>query len=71
MSLLMLSMYGLGPISQAISGAILQISLPGLFAAAGIGLVIPAVIAYRYRTIWDFVAQEETPSDAETLVPTS
>ena len=71
MSLLMLSMYGLGPISQAISGAILQISLPGLFAAAGIGLMIPAVIAYRYRTIWDFVAADDTPSDAEALVASS
>jgi MFS family permease len=63
MSLLMLSMYGLGPISQAISGAILQLSLPGLFGAAAVGLVVPAVIAYRYRSIWDFAAAEpETPA---------
>ncbi|HEY3339220.1 MAG TPA: MFS transporter [Propionicimonas sp.] len=63
MSLLMLSMYGLGPISQAISGAILQLSLPGLFGAAAVGLVVPAVIAYRYRSIWDLAAAEpETPA---------
>jgi MFS family permease len=59
MSLLMLAMYGLGPISQVISGAVLQISLPGLFIAAGAGLVVPAVMAYRYRTIWDFDAPDD------------
>ncbi len=69
MSLLMLSMYGLGPISQAISGAILQVSLPGLFAAAALGLAIPAVIAFRNRAIWDFAAAE--PVQPEALVATS
>jgi hypothetical protein len=62
-------MYGLGPISQAISGAILQISLPGLFAAAAVGLAIPAVIAYRNRSIWDFAAAE--PVQPEALIATS
>jgi MFS family permease len=64
MALLMLAMVGLGPISQAISGAVLQVSLPGLFAAAGIGLVIPAVIAYRHRAIWDFDAVTESEVSA-------
>lgn len=68
MSLLMLSMYGLGPISQAISGAILQASLPGLFAAAAAGLAVPAVIAYRNRSIWDFAAAEPAHPEAEALI---
>jgi MFS family permease len=68
MSLLMLAMYGLGPISQVISGAVLQISLPGLFIAAGAGLIVPAVLAYRYRTMWDFSAPDEPHIAASPLV---
>lgn len=59
MSLLMLAMYGLGPVSQVIAGAVLQISLPGMFIAAGAGLIVPAVLAYRHRTIWDFDVPDE------------
>ncbi|MCC6495226.1 MAG: hypothetical protein IT193_03100, partial [Propionibacteriaceae bacterium] len=56
--------------SQAISGAILQISLPGLFAAAAVGLVVPAVIAYRNRSIWDFAAAEPSQPGTGALLAT-
>ncbi len=67
MALLMLAMYGLGPISQAISGAVLQVSLSGLFAVAAAGLVVPGVLVYRYRSIWDFdAAGNESPAGPAT-----
>lgn len=60
MSVLMLSMYGLGPISQVLAGWILQASITWLFCGAAACLVIPAVIALRHRTMWDFTSTSET-----------
>jgi MFS family permease len=69
MSLLMLAMFGLGPISQAIAGAVLQFSVSGLFAAAGAGLLVPGWLVYRHRSIWNFDAAPETaPSQPAALV---
>jgi MFS family permease len=63
MSVVMLSMYGLGPISQIVAGWALQFSVGGLFLGASAGLIIPAVIALRHRSMWDF-----TPADPESRV---
>ncbi|PKQ21495.1 MAG: hypothetical protein CVT65_18260 [Actinobacteria bacterium HGW-Actinobacteria-5] len=54
MALLMLSMYGLAPVSQVVAGAILQLSVTWLFLGAAIGLLVPGVLALRHRTMWDF-----------------
>jgi len=63
MSLLMLSMFGLGPLSQVISGAVLQYSLQGLFFGSALGLMIPAVLAWRHRSIWSFASTEPANPD--------
>ena len=63
MSLLMLSMYGLGPLSQVIAGSVLHYSLPGLFAGAAAGLMIPAVLALRHRSVWEFAPVPEPEAE--------
>ncbi len=40
MSMLMLTITGLSPVSQAVSGAVIKWSLSGLFVIAGVGLVL-------------------------------
>ncbi|MCA0307986.1 MAG: MFS transporter [Actinobacteria bacterium] len=64
MALLMLSMYGLGPVSQVIAGAVLQVSATGLFIGAAAGLLVPAALAFRHRGMWDFTP---APSPADGL----
>ncbi|MCB0911246.1 MAG: MFS transporter [Propionibacteriaceae bacterium] len=71
MSLLMLSMYGLAPISQVVAGAVLQLSVTWLFLGAAIGLLVPGALALRHRTMWDFTPVTDpgqTPREA-TPVP--
>jgi MFS family permease len=68
MSLMMLAMYGLGPVSQAIAGVVLQVSLPGLFLGAAACLFIPAALVWANRSIWDF-STEPGRSDAEPSEP--
>lgn len=52
MAVLMLSMYGLGPISQVAAGAVLHQSVSWLFIGAAIGLVVPTTIALLNRSLW-------------------
>ena len=59
MSVLMLSMYGLGPISQMLAGWVLHFSVTWLFCGAAICLSIPAVVALRHRAMWDFTPIDE------------
>lgn len=54
MAVLMLAMYGLGPISQVAAGAVLRLSVSWLFIGSAIGLVIPATIALLNRSLWQF-----------------
>jgi MFS family permease len=64
MALLMLSMYGLGPLSQVIAGAVLQASASWLFLGAAVGLLVPGALAFRHRDMWDF-----TPAPGPAEVP--
>lgn len=59
MSVLMLSMYGLGPISQMLAGWVLHFSVTWLFCGAAICLLIPAVVALRHRAMWDFAPLDQ------------
>jgi uncharacterized protein (DUF58 family) len=63
MSLIMLAIVGLAPISQAISGAVIRISPQVLFGAAGIGFVLVAVWTATQRDVWT-LGGEETASTA-------
>ena len=51
MSLVMLSMVGLIPISQAVAGAVLRISPAGLFLGAASGFAAMSVLAFSKRAL--------------------
>lgn len=61
MSFLMLSMFGLGPLSQVIAGVVAQVSGSWLFLGAALGLLIPMVIAFRNRGMWDLTQNIDSP----------
>ena len=66
MSLVVLAMVGLGPISQALSGALIKISVQGLFAAAGIGMALVGLLVFAQRHHWVFPpAEESTGGEAD------
>ena len=54
MSLVMLFAVGLVPVSQAISGALIKISLEGLFACCGILIILTAFLVIRSKEIRNF-----------------
>jgi MFS family permease len=54
MSLVMLAMVGLAPISQALSGLLVKVSAPALFSAAGIGMVAVGALVFAQRRTWVF-----------------
>jgi MFS family permease len=58
MSLIMLAMVGLAPISQAISGAVIRISPEVLFGGAGVGFLIVAIWAATQRDAWNLGGDE-------------
>ena len=58
MSLVMLAMVGLGPVSQALSGALMKISVTGLFAASGAGMALTGVLVFAQRRAWVFPPAE-------------
>jgi MFS family permease len=60
MSLLMLAMYGLMPISTAIAGAVLKVSTTALFVGAAVALLIPGIMIFANRNRIDFDAVAET-----------
>jgi Major Facilitator Superfamily len=65
MSLLMLAMVGLAPLSQAIAGAAVKVSLSGLFAAAGLGMLVTGVFVFTRRGVWQFPEEDEGALAAE------
>ena len=54
MSLVMLFAVGLVPVSQAISGALIKISLEGLFVCCGILIILTALFVIRSKEIRNF-----------------
>ncbi len=54
MSLVMLFAVGLVPVSQAISGALIKVSLEGLFACCGVLIVLTAFIVMMSKEIRNF-----------------
>lgn len=57
MSLAMLSMYGLAPVSMALTGVLLKISVQAAFFAAGAGLLVISALAFAQHEIWSFPAE--------------
>lgn len=66
MSLFMLSIFGLTPLSQVITGAILPISSTGLFIGVAILLLIPGLLAFLNRGMWDFTPYVDKESQSAT-----
>jgi MFS family permease len=54
MSLVVLAMVGLGPVSQALAGLLVKISAPALFGTAGAGMLAIGVLVFARRTMWVF-----------------
>ena len=54
MSLVMLAMVGLAPISQAIAGVLVKISAPALFGTAGVGMLLIGGFVFVQRSKWVF-----------------
>lgn len=52
MSLMMLAMVGLVPISQAVSGIVIKLGAVALFVPAGIGLALTGVYAFARQASW-------------------
>ena len=63
MSLIVLSMIGLMPISQALAGAVIRLSPTALFVGAGAGFAALAVMAAVKRSLWTIEGERiEGPS---------
>jgi len=52
MSLIMLAMVGLMPISQALAGVVIRLSPAALFASSGAGFAALAVLTFVNRSVW-------------------
>lgn len=65
MAVLMLSMYGLGPISQVVAGLVLHLSVSWLFIGSAIGLILPATIALLNRSLWQLAPIAERTAAPE------
>lgn len=64
MSLMMLAMVGLAPISQSLAGAVLKLSVPAMFAAAGVGMLATGVFVFTQRHVWVFPEAAEPEAEA-------
>jgi len=58
MSLVMLAMLGVTPISTAVSGAVLSLGPDVLFVACGAGMLAVTVLAAVCRQSWSLAALE-------------
>jgi MFS family permease len=68
MSLVVLAMVGLVPISQAFAGAIIRISPEALFMGSAVGFAALGVIAMIKRPVWT-VRGEQIPTGPEVAEP--
>ena len=60
MSLMMLAMVGLAPISQAVAGLLVKSSVGLMFGVAGTGLLLIAGFVFSQRGVWTFPESEDT-----------
>jgi len=68
MSLMMLSMIGLMPISQAVTGLVIELGPAALFGGSGAIMMATAAAALIGRTSWSLEALETGPSAGETVL---
>ena len=59
MSLMMLAMVGLAPISQAVAGLLVKSSVGLMFGVAGTGLLLIAGFVFSQRGVWTFPESED------------
>ncbi len=59
MSLVMLAMLGVQPVSTAVSGAVIGLGADVLFVGCGAGVLIVAVVAWAFRRSWSLEALED------------
>lgn len=63
MSLVALAMVGLAPISQAAAGALIKLSVQGMFATSGAGTALVAAFVFTQRNRWEFPPAEQAGDD--------
>lgn len=66
MSLVALAMVGLAPVSQMLAGALMKISVIGVFATAGVGMAAVGAFVFSQRHSWQFpeALADTTPADS-------
>jgi MFS family permease len=69
MSLIMLAMVGLMPISQAIAGAVIRISPEVLFVGSAAGFLIVAALVMAKRSIFTVEGEHLSPAEEIALAP--
>lgn len=70
MSLMMIGMFAMMPVSQALAGVIIESSIEALFLGAGVGLLLTAVVAASRPEVRDFGAvtqNQQQPAPAASL----
>jgi MFS family permease len=58
MSLVMLAMLGVQPVSTAVAGAVIGLGAQALFVGCGAGVLVVAVVAWMFRRSWSLDALE-------------
>ena len=59
MSLVILAMLGVTPISTALAGAVIGLGAPALFLGCGVGMLVVTAIAAAYRHSWSLAGLEQ------------
>ena len=58
MSLVILAMLGLTPVSTALAGAVIGLGAPALFLGCGVGMLVVTAVAATYRHSWSLAGLE-------------
>ena len=69
MSLVVLAMVGLGPISQMLAGAFIKVSVVGMFGVAGVGMALVGVFVFTQRHKWKFPDADRDSDGESRTVP--
>jgi MFS family permease len=59
MSLVILAMLGVTPISTALAGAVIGLGAPALFLGCGVGMLVVTAIAATFRHSWSLAGLEQ------------